>query len=64
MYFLLLVLEIMINFSPDASCKRSKFFKTLLEKRLKFALSRKNNTITYNLSFVLLLVEVNLVLKK
>lgn len=61
--FFLLLLRILLNFSPDASYKRSGFSKTLLKKGLKFIPSRKSSTITFNLSFVLLSVEIDLIAK-
>lgn len=54
----------MLNLSSDASYKQSKFFKILPEKNFKFISSRENSIITFNLSFVLLLVKVDLILKK
>lgn len=63
-YFFLLILEISLHFNLDASHKWGRFFKTLLEKDFKFILNRNNSIIAFNLSFVLLLAEVNLVLEK
>lgn len=62
--FLLLVLEIPLDLSLDISHKQYGFPKTLLEKSLEFVLSSENNTIAFYLSFVLLLAEVNPILKK
>lgn len=36
----------------------------MLEKSFKFILSEKNSTIAFNLSFILLVVEIYLVIKK
>lgn len=64
LYFFLIMLKIILNLSPDTSYKHSKFLKTLLKKSFKFALSKKDNIITFNLSFELLLAEVNSISKK
>lgn len=54
----MLVLKIPFDLSPDTGHKSSRFSETLLEKSLKFILSRQNNTVTFNLNLVLLLVKV------
>lgn len=61
MYFFLLVLRILLNLSPNIDQKQSRFSKTLC---FKFVLSKKDNTIAFNLSFVLLSAEVDLIQKK
>ena len=58
------MLRIPLDFSPDASYKRGGFSETLLEEGLKFVPSRGNGIVAFNLSFVLLSVEVNLVSKE
>lgn len=62
--FFLLVLKILLNLSPDISHKQGKFSKTLLEKDLKFIPNRGDGTLTFDLSLMLLLSEVNLIAKK
>lgn len=62
--FLLLVLYILLNFDQDIYYKYSRFYKTLTKKSFKFILSRGNGTLAFNLSFVLLTAEVNLITKK
>ena len=64
LYFLLLVLEILFDLGQDVSHKQGKFSKTLLEKSFEFVLSRKNGIIAFNLRFVLLSIESNLISKK
>lgn len=49
----------MLDFSPDAAHEDSGFSETLPEKGLEFVLSRRDNTVAFNLSLVLLPVEVN-----
>lgn len=58
---LLLVLEISLDLSPDASHKSSGFSKALPEKKLKFVPSRRDGNVIFKLSFVLLPVEVDLI---
>lgn len=62
--FLLLVLRISLDFSLDTGYKGSRFSKTLLKKNLEFVSNKKNGTIAFNLSFVLLQIEVDSVLEK
>lgn len=64
LYFFLLVLEISLNFCLDIGHKRDKFSKILLEKDLKFILNKGDGTVMFNLSLVLLLVEVDFILAK
>ena len=59
LYFLLLVLGIPLDLGPDASHERGGFSETLPEKGLEFILGRRDGIVTFNLSFVLLPVEVN-----
>ena len=59
--FLLLVLEISLDFSPDIGHKRGGFSETLPEKSLKFVLNKRAGTIIFNLGLMLLLVEVDLI---
>lgn len=62
--FFLLILRILFNFNPDVYQKYNWFSKTLLKKDIKFVLYKRNNTIIFNLSFVLLQVEINLIAEK
>lgn len=62
--FFLLVLKIAFNFNLDVCYKRNRFSKILLEKSFKFVLYKKNSTIVLNLSFVLLAMEIDLIIKK
>ena len=64
LYFLLLVLEIPLDLSPDASHKQDEFSEILLEKGLEFVLSRGDNIVAFNQSFVLLLAELNPILEE
>ena len=64
LYFFLLVLEILLDFGPDASYKQGGFFKILLKKSFEFVLSRGDNIVIFKLSFISLLAEVNPVLEK
>lgn len=45
------MLEISLDFDQNASDKQSKLSKTLLVKRFKFILTKKDNIIIFNLSF-------------
>lgn len=58
------MLGILLDLSLDASYKRGRFSKTLLEKSLKFLLSEGDSAVTLYLSLILLLAEVDLVSKK
>lgn len=53
------MLGIPFDFCPDISYKQVRFSITLLKKSLKFILSRRDRTIVFNLSFVLLSTEIN-----
>lgn len=59
-----MVLEILLNLSPNNGYKRGEFFKSLLEKGLEFVLNKRNNIVTFDLSFILLLIEINCVAEK
>lgn len=41
-----------------------EIFKNLLKKGIKLVLNRNNIIITFNLSFILLLVKIDLILEK
>lgn len=62
--FFLLMFGIPLNPSPDVGFKQSQFSKTLLKEGFKFVSNKGDGIITFNLSLVLLLLEVNLILKK
>ena len=64
MYFLLLVLQISLNLNPDIGHEQSRFFKTLIEKSLKFVSNKANGLVAPNLGLMLLPVEVNPILEK
>lgn len=57
--FFLLILEILLNLSLNTSHKGNRFFKILLEKSLKFILNRRDGTVIFNSSFILLLIKIN-----
>lgn len=59
LYFFLLVLRVPFNLCPDLSHKRGRFSTTLSKTSLKFVPSKKDNTVVFNLSFVLLLLDLN-----
>lgn len=63
LYFPLLVLKILLNLSFNADYKQNKFSKTLPKKDLKFVLNKRDDIVAFKLSFVLLPVKVNLILK-
>lgn len=60
LYFLLFVFGIPLNLSLDVSYKRGRFSKTLPNKGLELAPS-KGGAIVFDLSFMLLSAEINLV---
>lgn len=62
--FLLLVLRIPLNFSPNTSHKYNEFFKTLSEKDFEFFPNRENGNVIFNLSFVLLTAKIDFVIKE
>lgn len=64
LYFLLLILKISLNLNLDTNYKYSRLSKTLPEKGLKFILNKKNGTIAFNLSLVLLPVKIDLISEK
>ena len=64
LYFFLLMLGIPLDFGPDASHKQSRYSKIWPKEGLKFVPNRGDSIFAFNLSFVLLLAENNLVLEK
>lgn len=64
MYFLMLVFKISLNLGLDNSHKQGGFSKNLSKKSLKLVLNKESSTIAFNLNFILLPAEVNLVLEK
>lgn len=62
--FFLLILRITLDLSPDAGHKSGRFSKTLPKKSLEFVPNRGDGIVTFNLSFVLLLAEVDLILEE
>lgn len=53
------MLRILLNLSPNASHKQGRFSKNLLKKDFKFVPSKGNTTIIFDLSLILLLVEID-----
>lgn len=64
MYLLLLVLEISLNLSSDASHKQKRFFNILFKKNFDFIASKKDNIITFYLNFILLPAKINFIPEK
>lgn len=64
LYFFLLILKIIFNFSLDTGYKCGRFFKTLLEKSFKFVLNWRDCIVMFISSFILLLTKVNLILER
>lgn len=64
MYFLLLVFKISLNLGSDISYKQNRFSKILSEKNLKFIPNRRGNSIAFDLSLVLLPIEIDLIIKE
>lgn len=60
--FFLLVLRILFNLTLNVSHKYNKFFATLSKKSFEFILSNKKSIVAFNLSFILLLIEVELII--
>lgn len=57
-------MQIPLNFSPDASYKYYIIFKILPKKSFEFFLNNENYIITFYLSFMLLLIKVDLIVEK
>lgn len=64
LYFFLLVLRVFFNLILDDFYKRGRFVKTLIEKSSEYILFKVNNLILLNLSLILLLAEINPIIKK
>lgn len=58
------MLEILLNLDPDIGYRQSGFSKTWSKKSLKFIPSRRNDTVAFNLSLVLLPVKIDFIPKK
>lgn len=54
----------MLNFGLDISYKEGGFSEILSKRGLKFVLSKKNNTVAFNLGQILLLAKVDIILEK
>lgn len=54
----------MLDFCSNANHKGSRLSKVLLEKSLKFVLSKKDGIVIFNLGLILLLVKVDSILEK
>lgn len=61
---LLLILKIFLDFSSNTSYKSGEFSKTLPEKDFEFVWSGREGTIIFNMSFLLLLAEVDSIPEK
>lgn len=64
LYFFLLILRILFDFSLDAIYKYNRFSKILLKKIFKFVLGKRVSLILFLLYFILLSLKVYFVLKK
>lgn len=64
LYFILLVLKIFFNPTQDIIYKRNKFFEIFPEKNFEFVPYKRFGSIMFNLYFMLLSMEVNLILEK
>lgn len=62
--FFLLVLGIPLDLSSDLGHKQRGFFKTLPKKSFVFVPSKKGSIVVFNLGFLFLLAEVDLILEK
>ena len=58
------MLGTLLDFNSDASYKQDRFSKVLIKKNFKFALSRWDGIVIFNLSFILLLTKVDLILEE
>lgn len=58
------MLKILLNFCLDISYKQGEFFKTLLKIGFKFISSKMDSTIAFDLSFMLLPVQLDPVAKE
>lgn len=58
-----MILRIVLNFYSNSWYKYGRFSKTLLEKNFKFASNRENNIVIFYSSFVLLLIEIDVIAK-
>lgn len=59
-----MILEISLNLDLNAGYKWYGFFKILLKKNFKFISNRKDYIVAFNLGFMVLLIEVDFILKK
>lgn len=58
------MLGISLNLSLENGYKCSRLSKTLLKKGLEFALYRRNSIVAFDMSFVLLSIEIDYILEK
>lgn len=58
------MLKISLDLNLDFSYKSSRFSKALPRNSLEFILCKRDGTIVFNLSLVLLLIEVNSILEE
>lgn len=62
--FFLGVLKILFGFNPVVGHKNGGFFEILLERSLKFVSSKRDGTVLFNLSLILLSAEVDFIPEK
>lgn len=56
------MLRITLNFSPDIDYEGNRFSNVLAKKNLEFVLSGRNSIVAFNLSFVLLSLNIDFIL--
>lgn len=59
-----MLFEIPLNLGLDISYKQGEFSITLPDKGLKFVPSKKNDTVVFNLDFMLIPAEIDFILEK
>lgn len=64
LYFFLLVLKILLNFSLYAGYKQNRFFKIWTKKNFKFTPDKNDGFLAFDLSFMLLPTEIKQVVEK
>lgn len=60
----MLILEILLDLSLDASYKSGRFLETLAKKSNEFVPNRMDSIVIFNLSLVLLPTEIDLILEE
>lgn len=64
LYFFRLVLGILLNSNLNVGYKLGKFFGILSKKSFEFISNMRGSMVTFNLSYILLLVKVDLDLEE